>query len=333
MDVVDNLDPRTPVIVGVGQVAERLHDERYQCRSPIDLAADAAREAVADAAADNAKVIKAIDTIATTRQFDTSIPGAPAPLGRSTKFPRSVSSRLGAMPRRALLEVGGGQSPQHLVNEFARAVLNRRGDVVLLAGAEAVSTVQHFARQPDRPDFSDDPPGELEDRGFGLKGLISREQVIHGLDDAPTQYALVENARRAARRESRQQYADAMGQLFAPFTNVAADNPYSVAPQRHTAKHLVAVNEHNRMIADPYPRLVVARDKVNQGAAALITSVEAARELGIDPARWVFLHGQADLRERDFFDRPALARSPAAVQVRLACTRDRRRHAGRHRFL
>ena len=31
------------------------------------------------------------------------------------------------------------------------------------------------------------------------------------------------------------------------------------------------------MISDPYPRLLVARDQVNQGAAVLLMSVAAAR--------------------------------------------------------
>ena len=41
------LDPRTPVIVGVGQASERLDDPGYRRRSPVDLAADAARAALA----------------------------------------------------------------------------------------------------------------------------------------------------------------------------------------------------------------------------------------------------------------------------------------------
>jgi acetyl-CoA C-acetyltransferase len=67
------------------------------------------------------------------------------------------------------------------------------------------------------------------------------------------------------------------------------------------------------MIADPYPRLMVARDQVNQGAAVLIMSVSVAMELAVPQDHWVFLHGQADLRERDLLDRPDLSRAPSAV--------------------
>jgi acetyl-CoA C-acetyltransferase len=310
------LNPLSPVIVGVGQSAERIDDPGYEGLSPIDLAVLAAREAVDDTGANPQAVLAAIDTIAATRQFENSSPAARAPLGRSTKFPLSVSYRLGIQPRRAVLEVSGGQSPQHLVNEFSREILSGNADAVLLVGAEAMSTIRHLANNADKPDFSDDPsdPDEVfEDRGFGLRGLVSRHQAAHGLTDAPSQYALLENARRAARGMSRDEYAAAMGRLFAPFTKIASANPYSAAPEHRSVDELVTINERNRVIADPYPRFLVARDQVNQGAAVLIVSVHTARQLGIDASKWVFLHGQADMRERDLFDRQHLGEAPSAV--------------------
>jgi acetyl-CoA C-acetyltransferase len=57
----------------------------------------------------------------------------------------------------------------------------------------------------------------------------------------------------------------------------------------------------------------VAREKVNQGAAVVLTSVAAARRLGVPSDRWVFLHGHADLRERDLLERADLGAAPAAV--------------------
>jgi acetyl-CoA C-acetyltransferase len=43
--------------------------------------------------------------------------------------------------------------------------------------------------------------------------------------------------------------------------------------------------------------------------------VAAARRLGIPEDRWVFLHGHADLRERDLLDRADLSASPASVMA------------------
>ncbi|HMH94921.1 MAG TPA: hypothetical protein VK586_28030, partial [Streptosporangiaceae bacterium] len=47
-------DPRTPVVVGVGQSSERFGESGYRRRSPVDLAADAARDALADTGAEPA---------------------------------------------------------------------------------------------------------------------------------------------------------------------------------------------------------------------------------------------------------------------------------------
>ena len=307
------VDARTPVLVGVGQASERLGDADYQRLSAVDLAVRAARAAIGDSGADPSAVARAIDTVAGIRQFEISVPGAVAPLGRSSNYPRSVARQLRAAPPRAILEVVGGQGPQHLVNELAAEIAGGTGEVALIFGAEAISTAQHLADAPDRPDFSSAESGDLEDRGYGLKGILSQHLLRHGLTDLPSQYALLENARRARLRLSRSQYEQAIGELFEPFTRVAAGNPHACAPTVRTAAELVSRTAQNRPIADPYTRYVVARDKVNQGAAVLIMSVAAARRLGVPPDRWVFLPGHADLRERDLLDRQDLSAGPASV--------------------
>lgn len=307
-----DLDPSTPVLVGVGQHAERIDDPDYAGLSAADLAGRAAAAALRDTGADPAALAAAIDTVAGVRQFEISTPIAEAPLGRADNFPRAVTRRIGADPAHAVLEVAGGQAPQQLVTEMAGAIAAGEREVVLLVGSEAISTTRHLAGRDPKPDFTEEVGGQLEDRGLGLRGLVSWQTVIHGLLDAPVQYALFENARRARLGLSRQQYAAGMGALFAPFTEVAAANPYAAAPTVRTAEELATPSERNRLVVDPYPRFLVARDQVNQGAAVLLTSVAAARRLGIAEDRWVFLHGHADLRERDFFDRLDLGSYPAA---------------------
>src|SRR5207244_9701077 len=139
-------DPRTPVIAGVGQSSERLGKPGYRGRSPVDLAADAAREALADTGANQAAVAAAVEVVAGVRQFENSTPGARAPLGRSDNYPRSVAGRIAASPARAVLEVSGGQAPQHLVNEFAAVIARGDSEVTLIFGSEAISTIAHLAQ-------------------------------------------------------------------------------------------------------------------------------------------------------------------------------------------
>ncbi len=307
-----SIDVRTPVIVGVGQAAERIDDAYYQGMSAVELAAAGARAALDDCGADTAKVAASIDTVAGVRQFEISGPAKPV-LGKSNNYPRSVANRIGADPARAILEVVGGQGPQHLITELAGQIAAGRSEVALIFGSDATSTNRYFAYAENRPDFSETVEGSLEDRGHGLEGLISRYTVIHGLVDAPTQYALLENARRAGTGLGTANYLRRMGELFAPFTRVAANNPFAAAPAQRSVEELITVTESNRMISDPYPRLLVARDQVNQGAAALLMSIEAARKLGVPEGNWVYLHGHADLEEQSLLDRPDLGHAPSAV--------------------
>src|SRR5262249_55540381 len=209
--------------------------------------------------------------------------------------------------------VSGGQAPQHLVNECAAVIAGGGSEATLIFGSEAISTAGHFAQASDKPDFTEHAEGSLEDRGYGLAGMTSRHQAAHGLTGAPARYALIDNARRARLGQTREEYAAAMGALFAPFTRVAAANPHAAAPAERTAAELVTPTEANRPIADPYTRYIVAREKVNQGAAVLLMSVAAARRLGVPSDRWVFLPGHADLRERELLDRADLSSGAASV--------------------
>jgi len=300
----------TPVIVGVGQAAERIGEPEYSAMSAVELAAAAAQAALDDCGAPD--VAAAIDIAAGVRQFENSSPYSTAPLGNSNNYPRSVARRVGVQARRAILDVVGGQGPQRLLTELAGIIAAGGAEVALLFGSDATSTTRHFANAEAKPDFSETVDGQLEDRGYGLRGLVMRHTAIHGLVDAPTQYALLENARRARLGVSRAAHQADMGELFAPFTRVAAKNPFAASPVERSAQELITVTGGNRMIADPYPRLLVARDQVNQGAAALVMSAGAARRFGVPEEKWVYLRGHADLNEQGLLERVDLGRAPSA---------------------
>lgn len=315
MTLTSDVDPKTPVLVGVGQFSEGIDDPDYRQCSPVQLGAQAARAAIADTNGDTRTISRCIDTAAAVRQFEISTPDARAPLGRSDNYPRSVSDHLGADPARAILDIAGGQSPQRLVTQMARAISAGTAEVALIFGSEAISTTRNIMNSAHRVDFSQKRGGQLDDRGYGLSGMMSEYGIRHQLVGAPSQYALFENARRARLGLSRVHYAQQMGQLFAPFTAIAARNPHAAAPIERKAQELVTVSDRNRMIADPYTRYVVARDQVNQAAAVLMMSVEAARKYRVPSEGWVFLHGHADLDEQPLLDRPDLSRGPASVRA------------------
>ncbi|MFW0787308.1 acetyl-CoA acetyltransferase [Gordonia sp. CPCC 206044] len=310
------LDPTTPVIVGVGQASERLADPDYQARSEADLAAHAVQTALSDTGRAAADVAFEIDAVVGVRTFEESSPLSTSPLGRPDNMPRAVAKRVGMDPRRAVLGVTGGQSPQSLLTEFAGEINAGRTGAAVLFGAEIMSTVRHLTattEADDRPSLAEEVGGQLEDRGYAIAGLTTHQEAQHGMLAPLVQYAVLENALRHRLGRSRSDHARAMGELFAPFSTVAAANPHSAAPTARTAEELVTVGPDNRVVADPFTRLLVARDQVNQAAAVVIMSVGRARELGIDESRWVFVHGHADTRERTLMTRPDLSTAPAAA--------------------
>ena len=310
MDAADN----TPVIIGVGEASERLDSPGYQALSPADLAGRAAEAALGDAIAPD--LARHIDLVAAIRQFEVSGPNARPPFGAADNFPRAVSRRIGADPARAVLEVVGGQGPQHLVNEFAHAIAAGEVGMALLTGSESISTVRALTARGETRDWAERVGGQLEDRGYGVEGLITRDLAQAGARTPIQVYALFENARRARLGLQRDAYRMEMARLFAPFTQVAAENPHAMSPQARTPEDLAEITLENRLTSDPFPRRMVARDQANQGAAVLMTSVGRARALGVPANRLVYLLGRADVRERTVMERANLASSPASV---LAC--------------
>jgi acetyl-CoA C-acetyltransferase len=309
------VDPRTPVIVGVGQFTERIDDPDYRGMSAVDLATEAVRAALADTGVDVAAVAKAIQVFAGLRQFEICTPFADPPLGCSDNYVRSVAQRVGADPARAVLEPIGGNGPQKLVTEFAGAIAAGEIEVALILGSEPGSTAKFFSDRDEKPDFTEHVGGQLEDRGYGFEQYMSEYTANHGLTGAPVQYGLLDNARRARLGLTVDEYRLKMAELFAPFSKVAAKNPFSSSPVERSVEELTTVTAENRMICDPYPRLMVARDTVNQGAAALVMSVDAARKLGVAEERWVYLHGHADQREQDLLDREDVSVSYSSKQA------------------
>ena len=302
----------TPVIIGAGQSLDRIDSCDYRALSAPDLATQAARIAIGNARA-STEIATLIQAIATTRTFEDSLPD-PAPFGRSDNFPRSVAKRLGIEPELAVWEKAGGNSPQDLVGEFCNRVANGELDLVLITGAEAISTVRHALKQGRSLDFAEHAAGSVDDRGAGLEAFRDPLARRHGLVSPTLCYALAETARRARLGLDRKAYAAQMEDLFAPFAAVAAANPYSAWDvPTYGRGDLLAINRHNRWIADPYPLRLIARDQVNQGAAILIASTAMADAMGCAPERRIYLHGWANATEKPLLARPDLGASPASI--------------------
>jgi acetyl-CoA C-acetyltransferase len=302
------LDPRTPVLIGVGQTVSHWDGTDMDAApSPVSLAAEASRAAIADAGA--AGVTQAIDTVVVVRTVADS-GGRVIGKSRCANPPGTLAARLGLAPRRMIYSSVGGNQPQGLVNEFAKAVFEGDADVVLLAGAEAIAAQKLAARRGVELDWSDSAEGEMEDRGFG-PALLNTYEMTNGLG-APTQtYPAFENALRTRLGLDLAAHRRLMSQIWAPFSAVAAANPYAQFPIARDVSFLETVSRENYQIADPYLKWHVAQDAVNLSAAVIVTTVGKARELGVDEAKWIYLHGHAQVADALTIERPDLSRSRA----------------------
>jgi acetyl-CoA C-acetyltransferase len=312
MALSTNVPDNTPVIIGVGQYSERVGEPGYAALSYMDLGGKALAAAIADSGA-SGSVADAIDTLAAIRAFEMSRPDRKPPFGAASNVPRAIASRVGANPARAILTTTGGQTNQQLVGEFAAAIAAGDSHCAVIVGSEAISTVLALSAKGEKPDWSEDVPGEFEDQGFGMEDLIEPALFAHGAGGAIPLYALAENARRAKLGLGLDAYRSAIGKLFAPFTRVAAANPHSAAPVERTAEELATVTDRNRIVAEPFPRMTVARDQVNQAAAIIVASAGLARALGVPEDKWVHIHAVTAATELKLSERPDLSANPASI--------------------
>lgn len=317
---MSKIHPNTPIIVGVGQMVVHWDGNDVSAApSPLGLQVDAARKALQDSGKAD-KLSKLIDAVVVVRSMLDSIDGSKQPFGRCTNPPASLADALGIAPSCSIYSVVGGDQPQALVNEAAEAIFSGDVDAVLLAGSEATAAMKTALKKRVKLDWSHGADGDWQDRGLGVS-LLSPSEIANGLG-APTQtYPAFENALRARLGMNEADYADMMAELWSRFSAVAADNPYSQFPEARTKEFLSTPSQENYRVADPYLKWHVAQDAVNQGAALVLTSVGAAKKAGIDPAKWIYLHGYAAFRDRPVSERRDLSRSrPIAAALSGALT-------------
>jgi len=305
---VEQIDERMPVLVGCGDVTD-LDTPADAGRSPYDLIAQAARLALQDSG--TAGMAEAIDTVAMIRSFADTSPRFATRLGTSTNPPRSVAQRLGLQASRHIYSYSGGNMPQYLLNQFAESIARGEMRAALLCGGEALRTQHGLERTGAAGVWTEDPGGTPELIGDARRGWSDHED-LHQMRAAIVMYPLIENAIRAARGRSVDAHQQAIGTLMARFAAVAAANPLATRREGYAAEQLVTVNERNRWIGFPYPRLINANAFIDQSAAVVMTNVATARELGIPRDKWVFLHGCADGHDHWYVsERAELHASPA----------------------
>ncbi len=267
------LDPRTPVLVGVGAIQQKL-DDPLQALEPIELMIAAVDRAAADSGC--RALLERADSIRVPRGFwDYSDPG------------RLIAARCGAKHARTqLAEIGVLQTT--LFGVAVAAIASGEEDIALIAGGEAkyraLRAQMSGVEAPLTAQHGAEPDSVLRP----AHEIWSQREADLGLLMPVNQYSIMENALRHAEGLSLDQHRHEIAELWAGFSRVAAENPQAWTRTPVSAADIAVAGDRNRMLAFPYGRLHNSQWNVDQAAALILCSVAVARAAGIPESKWVF---------------------------------------------
>jgi acetyl-CoA C-acetyltransferase len=333
------IDPRTPVVVGVGQATNPPGGG--DAAAGLGGGSSGSGDGIVLAERPEPIGLMVLAVEAAAEDCDGAPPGGTAAAGRRliaraqsirVVNPLSwtyadpglaVAQALGIEPGQTMVTSTGGNNPQSMVNATSLAIGRGELDVAVLVGAECEYTQAAARRDPDRPvlpwtvQAPDTPrPGLF---GTDRRGTTDAEEE-RGLDLPVHVYPLFENAIRAEAGRTLERHRDRIGWLWSRFSEVAAANPDAWLRRPMGPEEVAEVSEGNRMIAYPYTKLLTANPQVDQGAALILCSAEAAEAAGVPRERWVFPLAGADANDhwflshrRDFHSSPAIRQAGASV--------------------
>lgn len=293
------LDPRTPILVGQGQVLQ-LTDNLATAVDPIGLMAAAVTAAISDAAL---RELPDADAIFAVRSLST----------KHANPALAVAQLLGISSLRLGLTPHGGNMPQSLVNHAARQIAAGEMDIAIITGGEATRSRNRARRNGIDLSWPVGASSDTTPESIGEDLLMNHAIEIDRKIGMPIQiYPMFETAIRAASGRGVDEHQRHIGELWSRFSKVAATNPTAWIRREYSASEIITPSPTNRMIGFPYTKLMNSNNDVDMGAALIICSVERAQTLGISQDKWVFLHSGTDCHEHNFVShRDTFAETPA----------------------
>ena len=306
------LDPRTPVIVGVGQVVERPQPQQdVRSRpSPLALMVSSLQRALDDA---NAKVPWSLDELIAISSVGWQTADAARMVANELKISVATTRKTPT----------GGDVPQRLIHDCATRILNGSLTSVALVGSEAIYSASQARKQNVTLSWptQDADVGEAPLTGDETVPFSDVEYNV-GLAWPTEVYPLFENARRARLGWTLEEQRHRLGSLWANFASVAATNPHAWITTAPSPEVIATPSTSNRMIGYPYTKLLVANLPVDMGAAIVMMSASEAQNRGIPKNQWIFPHVGAQANDHWFIsDRMALDHSPAMEEIWASLTR------------
>ena len=294
-------DPqRTPVIVGVGEVTERLTQPGQAGSEAAALILAAARAALDDAGAAAATPIDAVHIVCQWSWKYRDLPGL-------------VARGLGLAPERVTEGPVGGNMPMKLLGDIAVEIAQGRLQTAVICGGEATASKAAAAKSGGPTGWTPEDPAV--DRA-GVASFTRAAALKHGFKQPVDVYPLYENACRERWGESFEQAQGESARIGVTMALAAAANPHAWLPGSYGADDIATASPKNRMVSHPYTKLMVANPMVNQAAAVVVTTLARARAADIPEERIVYVwSGAGGSEPRDFTARDRYDHAPALDAV------------------
>jgi acetyl-CoA C-acetyltransferase len=263
------LDPHTPVLVGTGVATQRF-DDPAEGREAVALMTAAAEAAGVD------DLIRRAGVVFVPRgTWPYHDPG------------RTVAEAMGAANARTVVaELGVLQTT--LIERACSLIAAGQVDVAVVVGGEAKWRELRGKVGGVVPSVTDDS-ARVPDEILKPEGIIvSGDEISARLVSAVSQYALIENARRAADGQSVASHLAEVASLWARFNQVAVDTPGAWNRRPMSAAEIATTGPRNKLLAWPYNKWHNSQWNVDQAACLVLASASAAS--GLDRDGWVFPH-------------------------------------------
>ena len=301
---------RRAIIAGVGECIQRVTD-LSNALEPVDLVASALRAAEADSGARLLDALQSVDVVGLV----------------SWRYQNPVGllcERLAIAPERTCNASMGGETPVRLIHEAALSIMRGEIRAAAIVGGEASSS-RAKARKTNFPLRWTPMPARDQAVQFpGSSYRTGKPARALGMLDPANIYPFYETATQAAWCQTPEQANQQSARLWARYAQVAAANPNAWIKTAPDATVIAEPSADNRLIAWPYPKLMVANPMVDLAAAVIVLDEEFARSLGIADERMVHIWGGAaaaedeDYLARDRYDHSTAQEAVLEAAARLA---------------
>lgn len=307
------LDPRTPVIAGVGQIARfPVSDHEIgNAADSVTLMAQAVEIALADCGTGDWSA--AVDTMAVV-----------GGLWRYRDPAALVAAECGISPSRTVHSTFGGQMPIHLLGVLSDRIRAGELDVAVMTCGE-----NNLSRRAQRKlgievaRRTETGTSDVESFGPPLD-MGDAAAIDRGAERPRNSYAVFDSALRHRRGETLDEARSRAASLWAGYAAVAVGNPHAADRNGMTAAQIREASDNNRFVAWPYTKAMCANNNVDHSGAIVIASTEAADRLGasidqrVYPQQCVISRDTASLIGRyEVSTAPGLAAAGATLRTMI----------------